>query len=130
MVTTPFFYVLYFVFSKLPRAKAKMDISWDNQKCPKNGGIITLRRFWPSADSNEKKIFEFQTKYFRLKSHNSEYFGSSGRGEFIIHSIFVISRVASHPFHTPPPPPPAAPHRTAATRRFVTINQASTRNHP
>jgi hypothetical protein len=30
-----------------------MDISWDNQKCPKNGGIITLRRFWPSADLNE-----------------------------------------------------------------------------
>jgi hypothetical protein len=30
-----------------------MDISWDNQKCPKNGGIITLRRFWPSADINE-----------------------------------------------------------------------------
>jgi hypothetical protein len=30
-----------------------MDISWDNQKCPKNGGIIILRRFWPSADLNE-----------------------------------------------------------------------------
>jgi hypothetical protein len=60
--------------------------------------ILAIGRF------TRKKIFEFQTKYFRLKSHNSEYFGSSGRGEFIIHSIFAISRVASHPFHTPPPP--------------------------
>jgi hypothetical protein len=58
MVTTPKNAILRFVFSKLPRAKGKMDISWDNQKCPKNGGIITLRRFWPSADLNEK-IFEF-----------------------------------------------------------------------
>ena len=59
--------------------------------------ILAIGRF------KRKKIFEFQTKYFRLKSHNSEYFSSSGRGEFIIQSLFAISRVASHPFHTPPP---------------------------
>ena len=32
MVTTPFFGVLHFMFSKLPRTKAKMDIFG----CPKN----------------------------------------------------------------------------------------------
>ena len=53
MVTNPKNAILRFVFSKLPRVKGKMDISWDNQKCPKNGGIITLRRIWPSADLNE-----------------------------------------------------------------------------
>ena len=52
-----------------------MDISWDNQKCPKNGGIITLRRFWPSADLNE--IFSAEKslkhKYSRFETRTFGY---------------------------------------------------------
>jgi hypothetical protein len=52
-----------------------MDISWDNQKCPKNGGIITLRRYWPSADLNE--IFSAEKwlkhKYSRFETRTFGY---------------------------------------------------------
>ena len=67
MVTNPKNAILRFVFSKLPRVKGKMDISWDNQKCPKNGGIIILRRFWPSADLHEKKYSNFKRNIFGSK---------------------------------------------------------------
>jgi hypothetical protein len=42
MVTNPIFGVSRFVFSKLPRAKGKMDIYECPDKCPKIGGLITL----------------------------------------------------------------------------------------
>ena len=40
MVTNPIFGVSYFMFSKLPRAKGKMDIYKCPKKCPKIGGLI------------------------------------------------------------------------------------------
>ena len=40
MLTTPFFGVSRFMFSKLPRTKGKMDIFKCPNKCPKIGGLI------------------------------------------------------------------------------------------
>ena len=39
MVRNPIFDVSCFIFSKLPRAKAKMDIYKCPKKCPKLGGL-------------------------------------------------------------------------------------------
>ena len=56
MVTNPNFGCLHFVFSKLPRAKGKMDIFKCPKKCPKKGGqipssILAFGRF-------ERNIFD------------------------------------------------------------------------
>ena len=56
MVTNPIFGCLHFMFSKLPRAKGKMDIFKCPKKCPKKGGqnpssILAFGRF-------ERNIFD------------------------------------------------------------------------
>jgi hypothetical protein len=74
MVTNPNFGCLHFVFSKLPRAKSKMDIFKCPKKCPKIGVKIP-RPFLPSAILNEIFLTEMSLKHDLANAQNPKLLG-------------------------------------------------------
>jgi hypothetical protein len=127
MVTNPIFGCLHFMFSKLPRAKGKMDIFKCPKKCPKIGGqnlssILAFGRF--ERNIFDRFVFEIwfgdcpESKLYKLLIFERNIFGWKGRipkeSGSMNEEIYEIHMIPTIPL------PPSLPYLTHThTRRHI-----------